>query len=113
MDDFTHSTPFYGDSKLADPFSHYYGINSNQQNFTNLSTGASHFATFTVGNISHNIFKNMDALYCAIKYRDLVKTEARRALIETKKPFATNVRLKKKRKKKPQIHMSTCMLIRV
>jgi len=45
----------------------------------NLATVVSHFATLTVGNISHHIFK-MDALYRVTKYCALVKTKARRAL---------------------------------
>jgi len=44
-----------------------------------LATVASHFATLTVGNISHSIFK-MDPLYCVIKYCGSVKTKAHRAL---------------------------------
>jgi len=46
-----------------------------------LATVSSHFATLTVGNISHHIFQ-IDTLYCVIevKYRGLVKTKARRAL---------------------------------
>jgi len=54
-------------------------MNSKQQNFTKLwlQLRPSHFATLTVGNISHHIFK-MDALYC-VKYRGFVKTQARRS----------------------------------
>jgi len=47
--------------------------------YETLASVASNFATVTVGNISHHIFK-MDALCCVIKYRGSVKTKARQAL---------------------------------
>jgi len=47
--------------------------------YETLASLASNFATVTVGNISHHIFK-MDALCCIIKYRGLVKAKACRAL---------------------------------
>jgi len=55
-----------------------------------LATVVPYFATLKVENISHHIFK-MDALYCVIKYRGLVKTKACRALYWNKRQFATNV----------------------
>jgi len=58
-----------------------------------LATVVSHFATLTVGNISHHIFK-MDILYSAIKYCGLVKTRAHRSVYWNKRPFANKCMVK-------------------
>jgi len=44
-----------------------------------LATVVTHFATLTVANIFHHIFK-MDTLSCVIKYHGLVKTKAHQTL---------------------------------